>query len=257
MGSIVSKVTDGLGITDTGAAGDATMAASQAQKGYEQQALDYMEQQNKLPTQLRDMGLNRQLDYLTGKSDISQDPFYKAMLGGQEEEALRARSATGNLRSGQAISDVGNVQNQVMLNTLGLYGNLGNTQTMTPQIASQMNQIGQTTAYGISGQAEADQMAQQQNFNNIMGIASSAAAAFSDDRLKDNIVVIAYTKHPDIKKYRWEWNTKAEKLGLHGDDQGYIASEIESVFPECVNLHNSGYRQIDIPEIEKKLGEIK
>jgi len=46
-------------------------------------------------------------------------------------------------------------------------------------------------------------------------------------------------------------------LGLHGDDQGYIASEIESVFPECVNLHNSGYRQIDIPEIEKKLGEIK
>jgi hypothetical protein len=64
-------------------------------------------------------------------------------------------------------------------------------------------------------------MAQQQNFNNIMSIASSAAA-FSDDRLKDNIVVIAYTKHPDIKKYRWEWNAKAEKLGLHGDDQGYM-----------------------------------
>jgi len=46
-------------------------------------------------------------------------------------------------------------------------------------------------------------------------------------------------------------------LGLHGDDQGYIASEIESVFPECVHWHKSGYRQIDIPEIEKKLGEIK
>lgn len=256
MGSIISKATDAIGLTDTGAAGDATMAASKAQQGYEQQALNYLEQQNALPTQLRNIGLNRQIDYLTGKSDISQDPFYKAMLGGQEEAALRARSATGNLRSGQAISDVGNVQNQVMMNTLGLYGNLGNTQTTAPQIASQMNQIGQTQAYGIQGQAEANQMSQQQNFNNIMGI-GSMAAAFSDDRLKDNIVVIAYTKHPDIKKYRWEWNAKAEKLGLHGDDQGYIASEIESVFPDCVNLHNSGYRQIDIPEIEKKLGEMK
>lgn len=256
MGSIISKATDAIGLPDTGAAADATMAASKAQQGYEQQALNYLEQQNALPTQLRNIGLNRQIDYLTGKSDISQDPFYKAMLGGQEEAALRARSATGNLRSGQAISDVGNVQNQVMMNTLGLYGNLGNTQTTAPQIASQMNQIGQTQAYGIQGQAEANQMSQQQNFNNIMGI-GSMAAAFSDDRLKDNIVVIAYTKHPDIKKYRWEWNAKAEKLGLHGDDQGYIASEIESVFPDCVNLHNSGYRQIDIPEIEKKLGEMK
>jgi hypothetical protein len=257
MGSIVSKATDAMGLTDTSAAGDATKAAANAQGATQQQALDYLKQQNALPTQLRDIGLNRQIDYLTGKSDISQDPFYKAMLGGQEESALRARSATGNLRSGQAISDIGNVQNQVMMNTLGLYGNLGNTQTMSPQIASQMNQIGQTEAYGIQGQAEADQMAQQQNFNNIMGIGSMAARAFSDDRLKDNVVVIAYTEHPDIKKYRWEWNAKAEKLGLHGDDQGYIASEIERVFPECVHLHSSGYRQIDIPEIEKKLGEMK
>lgn len=256
MGNIVSNVTDALHLTDTSAAGDATTSAANAQEAQEQQALAYLEQENKLPNQLRDIGLSRQIDYLTGKSDISQDPFYKAMLGGQEEAALRARSATGNLRSGQAISDIGNVQNQVMLNTLGMYGNLGNTQTMTPQIASQMNQIGQTQAYGIQGQAEADQMAQQQNLNNIMGIASSAAA-FSNYRLQDNIVVIAYTKHPDIKKYRWEWNAKAEKLGLHGDDQGYIASEIESVFPECVHWHKSGYRQIDIPEIEKKLGEMK
>lgn len=182
MGNIFSNVTDALHLTDTSAAGDATTSAANAQEAQEQQALAYLEQENKLPNQLRDIGLSRQIDYLTGKSDISQDPFYKAMLGGQEEAALRARSATGNLRSGQAISDIGNVQNQVMLNTLGMYGNLGNTQTMTPQIASQMNQIGQTQAYGIQGQAEADQMAQQQNLNNIMGIASSAEA-FSKYRL--------------------------------------------------------------------------
>jgi hypothetical protein len=256
MGSAVSGITDAIGLTDSGAAAAATSQAAGASTAMQQQALDYMKQQNLKPTELRDIGLQRQIDYLSGKSDITQDPFYQAMLGGQEEAALRARSATGGLRSGQSIVDVGNVQNQAMLNTMGLYGGIGGTQTYAPQIAQQMTGIGQTQAAGISGAAQAQQMAQQQGMSNLMNLGALGIMAFSDDRLKNNPVVIADTAHPDIKKYRWEWNDKASKLGMNGDDQGYLASEIESVFPDCVYWHESGYRQIDIPQIEKRLGEL-
>ena len=72
--------------------------------------------------------------------------------------------------------------------------------------------------------------------------AGMAALMGSDIRLKNNLVPIG--KHHGLTVYKWEWNKAAKPLGYEGESRGYIAQEVEVLFPEAVMEHN-GYKHIN------------
>lgn len=59
--------------------------------------------------------------------------------------------------------------------------------------------------------------------------------AFSDDRLKNNIIRVknvVYGKY-NIPVYTWTW--KSNYFGLHGREIGVLATDVEKVYPEAVS----------------------
>lgn len=214
-------------------------------------------------------------------------PFYTAQIAGIEggreagEEALarRAAAAGGGLRGGattsslidyntqleleknRALADAfGQQQAQEQQRLAGL-GSLAQLPSMAPQIAQQQAGIGQTLAQGVTAGAQAEQQA----MGNLLGLAgmlggaaiSGGAPAVSDERLKDDINLIKHTSHPFIPYYEWEWNSEAEKLGKKGKERGYLAQDVEQVWPDLVINGEDGYKRILKDEVEKRLEDKK
>lgn len=280
-------ITDALGLSNSKSgkkSAQASIEASELQAEYQREALDYLKQQNQLPTEYRDKGLEAYGNiFLNGglqsptEQEIMNNPLYKAILGTQgaaEESVLRNQAATGGFRSGGTQANLANTAADIQRNAL-LSGyqdelgrkqyNIGGLQSLAQlpnnagQIAGLTAGIGQTLAQGQIAAAQARQAGGQQNVQNNLGLANlglQAFSAFSDDDLKQNITATGKTSHPDINTYQWEWNSNAAELGLFGGDAGYLASEIENVWPELVGLDESGYRKINKSEIDKRLGEL-
>lgn len=206
--------------------------------------------------------------------DALQSPLYKAILGTQdagEEAILRNASATGGLRSGNVQDALAENAQQIQQNALlqsfnqqlqqRQYGDaqlqqalgvLTGTPSLSPQIAGTLGGIGQTQAQGITAGAQAQQAGLGNIFNlgaaftsdgdggGLSGILSTAAAAFSDIRLKQDIKPIGVKNGHTW--YEWTWNKAAEKLGLTGKSQGVMAHEVGF---ENVLLSESGYLMVD------------
>lgn len=263
VGGMLGGMFGGGGDDTSTAATDA--ASIQAQ--YQQDALDYLKQQEALPTEIRDQALKQmQGFYFTPEGQqqmidrVQSNPMYQQQLKAGEEATLRTSSATGGLRGGGSIADVANYQNQLLSQGVnqqlaGLQG-LAGMPSNANQIASMTAGIGQTLGQGQIAAAQNQQMGNQAGFGNMMGLANlglQAYGAFSDERLKENKVKIGETSNPGISKYSWTWNDKAKDLGMSGDDSGYIAQEVEKVWPELVTTHSSGYKMIDTKGIEERL----
>jgi len=268
---VIGDIFGGGGDDTSSAATDA--ANIQAQ--YQQQALDYLKEQNKLPTEIRDQALQQMqgiygsptgyLDFQKKMQEqVQSNPLYQSQLGQMEEAALRNASATGGLRGGGSIANVASVQNNLLNNMTNqaMAGQLGGLQSMAGlpsnanQIASMTAGIGQTLGQGQIAAAQNQQAGNQAGFGNMMGLANlgmQAYGMFSDERLKDNLVKVSETSHPMISKYSWTWNDDAKGLGMSGDDSGYVAQEIEKVWPELVTTHSSGYKMINKKGIEERL----
>ena len=88
------------------------------------------------------------------------------------------------------------------------------------------------------------------NLDAITAIAL-AASAFSDRRLKVDIKKIG-THSTGLNFYEWEWNAKAFVLGLDKHPRkGFIAQEVQKVFPEAVFEGSHGYLMIDYSKIKE------
>ena len=88
------------------------------------------------------------------------------------------------------------------------------------------------------------------NLDAITAIAL-AASAFSDRRLKVDIKKIG-THSTGLNVYEWEWNAKAFVLGLDNHPRkGFIAQEVQKVFPEAVVEGSHGYLMIDYSKIKE------
>ena len=88
------------------------------------------------------------------------------------------------------------------------------------------------------------------NLDAITAIAL-AASAFSDRRLKVDIKKIG-THSTGLNFYEWEWNAKAFVLGLDKHPRkGFIAQEVQKVFPEAVFEGTHGYLMIDYSKIKE------
>ena len=70
------------------------------------------------------------------------------------------------------------------------------------------------------------------------------AFATSDERLKDNKLVIenSLDKVGKLKGYEFDWNDKQDIF--EGHDVGVIAQEVEKVLPEVVQTREDGYKAV-------------
>ena len=77
------------------------------------------------------------------------------------------------------------------------------------------------------------------------------AVASSDRRLKSDLKKIG-THSTGLNVYEWEWNAKAFVLGLDKHPRkGFIAQEVQKVFPEAVVEGSHGYLMIDYSKIKE------
>jgi len=89
------------------------------------------------------------------------------------------------------------------------------------------------------------------NLDAITALALGAGAFFSDRRLKSDVKKIG-THSTGLNVYEWEWNAKAFVLGLDKHPRkGFIAQEVQKVFPEAVVEGSHGYLMIDYSKVKE------
>ncbi len=259
LGDLVNVGT--FGLIDPNAAGedaaDAAMQGAQMSAQSQREALDYLKQQEKLPTELREASLkglagmfglkgyeNNAID-LTGIAQGS--PIYQAMAGQIDQSLMdnqnmegRNASAGGFLRSGvladalakqrarAGVSKAGALSDVYGRYLGGLQG-LSNLPSNSGQIAQNTAGIGNTLGQGYIGAQQAIQQNQQNTMNTALGL---GGLAFSDIRLKENVRYVG--KMGEHNWYEWDWNDKAKQFGLDGEGGGVMAHEVERYAPEAI-----------------------
>ena len=260
MGSIVSGITDAIGITDTGAAGEASMAGTQTAAAAQREGLEYLKETEKLPQALREAGLTS----LGGEYGLTFDeegnvisdgtslmdrakasPFYEQAVQAGEEGVLRHQAATGGFRSGTTKENLAKVNQNALLTSYnqqlqGMQG-FARLPSNASQIAGGMAGIGQTLGQGQVAQGQADVAAQNQMFGDVAQL-GTMAMAFSDSRLKDDIKPLG--ERNGHEWFSWTWNKAAEALGLKGKGEGVIADKVQSYQPDAVG-ERDGYLTVN------------
>ena len=85
----------------------------------------------------------------------------------------------------------------------------------------------------------------------IGGQFAGAATGFSDRRLKADIEHIG--NDGPLPRYKWKWNEHANGLGLEGHSSGYMADEVERVFPDAVFTGAYDYKMVDYVRVSEHL----
>jgi len=186
-------------------------------------------------------------------------PFMSQLVNQGEQAIARNAQATGGFRSGSTQENLaGNSQNvlmslvnQVLQGKQGI-ANAGIGATGAYSDALQNIQAGVGSTRGQIANVDIANAAQKSNqaagmtglYGSVLGGAASGGttALMSDARLKKNVVKVD-EKH-DLPWYTWDWNSKAEELGLTGSDEGHIAQEVQVARPELV-VERNGYLAIN------------
>lgn len=273
-------------------AGKRAAAASQEAAGLQAQAefekLEYLKEREALPQQFREEALTQLAGVygLPGAEDTQQQMIERAMASplyqeqiaaiergvpAAEEALLRTRAATGGLRSGGAIRDIAELAQQrealksqaltqaYQQQLTGISG-LAQLPSLTREISQAMVAPGMTTAQGLIGAAQAQQLGEQQAGQTLMSAlgtglqayagrprtaggvdffgtptGTTTTATYSDIRLKDNIRYIG--EKNGHRWFEWEWCKEAEELGLKGKDEGVMAHLVYETNPEAISIH--------------------
>jgi hypothetical protein len=161
---------------------------------------------------------------------------------------LYQQTAQGNANINmQAGSQLGN-----------MYSQLGQTQGgytmdaagMNSQLAGQMMGAIAASQYAGGGQA-ANANQQASTFQSGASMVGGLIGA-SDARLKRNIETVP-SKYEAIglRGVRWEWNDKAERIGLTGAAEGVLAQEVADVFPQALAVDSHGFLMVNYGELDR------
>ena len=92
---------------------------------------------------------------------------------------------------------------------------------------------------------------QSKSPSNLDALTALALVASSDRRFKSDLKKIG-THSTGLNVYEWEWNAKAFVLGLDKHPRkGFIAQEVQKVFPAAVVEGSHGYLMIDYSNIRE------
>jgi hypothetical protein len=89
--------------------------------------------------------------------------------------------------------------------------------------------------------------AAQANFNSgLMGLGNAGIMAMSDIRTKENIEIIGVANNGlTVYKFEYKDEFKDHELAGKGVHYGYMAQEVEQVYPYAVKTLNDGYKVVD------------
>jgi hypothetical protein len=178
-------------------------------------------------------------------------PFMSSLVSAGESAVARNQQATGGFRSGTTQENLAQNSQNVLMGLVDqiLQGKQGVAQAgfgaedayttaMQNIIAGQGATRGEIANIGIGQAANKQQM-----IGSLVNAGTQAAAtAFSDKRLKQNIVKVG--EKNNLNWYSWDWNDLAKGVGLTGSDEGHIAQEVQSTRPELV-VEKDGYLAVN------------
>ena len=96
------------------------------------------------------------------------------------------------------------------------------------------------------GAANAQNAANNSMTQGLFSLGSAAIPLMSDIRTKENIQPIGIASNGlTIYSYEYKDEFKDHELAGHGTHIGYMAQEVEQVFPYAVKTLNDGYKVVD------------
>jgi len=209
---------------------------------------------------LNQMNAN-QLSNLGFNNATNQQGFANQLAGTQQNNAAVAQGFSNQLQNAN-LTNSANQQayNQAMtnynmpLNTLSALRTGAQVQNPSfinaPQQATTSGaDILGATQMGYNAQMgdfNAKQAAQQNLNSGIFSLGGAGIMAASDIRMKENIEPIGVAKNGlTVYKFEYKPEFKDHELAGHGVHYGYMAQEVEQVFPYAVRTLNDGYKVVN------------
>jgi hypothetical protein len=216
----------------------------------------------RLQPQLKQSRESLSVDLANRGIPIGSEAWNRAQMAqGQKENDLYAANTTQGFNTGLAANQ--QAYNQAMtnynlpLNTLNSLRT--GAQVQNPSFVNVPQQattggadiLGATTAagnYDLAGFNASN--ASQAGFNSgLMGLGGTLGGAYllkSDIRTKENIEPIGVAANGlTVYKYEYKPEFKNDKFAGHGVHYGYMAQEVEQVFPYAVHILDDGYKVVD------------
>jgi hypothetical protein len=185
---------------------------------------------------------------------------YANQLAAQQQNNAAMQQMFANQQSGAGLSNQAQQQayNQALtqynmpLNTLSALRT--GAQVQNPSFVNSAQQA-TTSGADILGAAQMGYNAQmgdfnqkqaaQQNFNQgLMGLGGAGIMAFSDIRMKENIIPLGSLPN-GLPFYQFEYKPEFKGIAGHGRFVGVMAQEVELVRPEAVITNPDGYKMVN------------
>ena len=216
----------------------------------------YMQRLSPQIGQQRDL-LNNQLS--NAGIPVGSEAWNKAQMNqSQKENDLLLGATTQGFGTGLQANQ--QAYNQAMtnynlpLNTLSSLRT--GAQVQNPTFVNSANQATTSGAdlLGAAGMQYNAQMgdfnskqAQQANLNSgLMSLGGAGIMAASDIRMKENIEPVGIANNGlTVYKFEYKPEFKDFELAGHGVHYGYMAQEVEQVYPYAVHTLNDGYKVVD------------
>ena len=216
----------------------------------------YMQRLSPQIGQQRDL-LNNQLS--NAGIPVGSEAWNKAQMNqSQKENDLLLGATTQGI--GVGLNANQQAYNQAMtnynmpLNTLSSLRT--GAQVQNPTFVNSANQATTSGAdlLGAAGMQYNAQMgdfnskqAQQANLNSgLMSLGGAGIMAVSDIRMKENIEPVGIANNGlTVYKFEYKPEFKDFELAGHGVHYGYMAQEVEQVYPYAVHTLNDGYKVVD------------
>jgi len=190
---------------------------------------------------------------------VGSEAYKRAMMTqGQKENDLLAAATTQGFGTGLAANQQGfnqlAYQRNEPINTLNAVRSGSQVQNPTfVNPAQQANVAGpdilgaaQSTYNAQLGASNAQNAANNAMTSGLMGLAGAGVMKYSDIRTKENIEPIGIANNGlTIYKYEYKPEFKDHELAGSGVHYGYMAQEIEQVYPYAVRTLNAGYKVVD------------
>jgi len=240
--NMISKPFDTSSLPTTG-----LNAGQSYQDAYMQRLKPQIEQgREALSTQLANSGI-----------PVGSEAYKRAMMAqGQKENDLLAAATTQGFGTGLAANQQGfnqlAYQRNEPINTLNAVRS--GAQVQSPSFvnpAQQANTAGAdllgATQMGYNAQLGASNAQNAANNAMTQGLFSlGGAALMSDIRTKENIEPVGIANNGlTVYKYEYKPEFKDHELAGHGVHYGYMAQEVEQVYPYAVKTLDDGYKVVD------------